>query len=797
MFLFLVPPIYSSRMQQEGIISINDDKSDADVSDDDNYEPAGKKVRVSTASVHNEFVQRKEAIGKWISKCKHCTIKDTIYKHKNSSALLIHLEKKHPAVHKKCVEEDKKEREGRKSQRKEKEIQVKAGSTSSGHTTAAAALFSKKKGGAGAGPLDRYMQTGKQILPGWKQEKIIKKYAYWLGASGLPISAITEDSNFKDFITEINPDVKLPSRGKVMKDCSSLSEEVQARMKSAFENAKKVSVTVDIWSSTKCKNSYLGLTVHLFNHGTMKRESYRIACRKFDCAHTGENIARKIDSIMLEYGIQAKVFYCLSDNGSNMKKGLRLISEDSEVLEEELDDDCWDAWDDRFESEETEEGDEGSDSESEDLINNNNQEEEEEGVNRQLSELEQDQDEHRRSFNRVGLKRLGCYPHTFQLAILKSTKKKNNAFGKMLKKTRKFVVKYRRSPKAKAVLQKTQFKKRLLGYCRTRWWTDQVMLKRLCEAMECDQVPSPLEVLADAMDWPIVISERDFQYMKAYTHMMEPLMEKSDQLGAETVSTIHMVYPTLMEVIEHLDDVSRKPLCKALATDLKKNIKYYFNHLIDPLDINFDPIAITATFLSPVHRHILSEEQIKIAEDHIKILLDSYDQSTNTAPEETGEIEVEEEKTITIPGLKFLSKKIIRGNNGSTSDPAAALKRDLDQYQIKSKQVLNKLMQSASHKVGEEGEMKTRNPTDPMDFWVKELLQSETALSSLALDIMAIPASSVPSERLFSISGLLSSGLDEILVNFYFISYISGKLKNIGPGNLEKRVLLKSNKFLN
>jgi hypothetical protein len=80
----------------------------------------------------------------------------------------------------------------------------------------------------------------------------------------------------------------------------------------------------------------------------------------------------------------------------------------------------------------------------------------------------------------------------------------------------------------------------------------------------------------------------------------------------------------------------------------------------------------------------------------------------------------------------------------------------------------------------------------------QELLQSETALSSLALDIMAIPASSVPSERLFSISGLLSSsGLDEILVNFYFISHILGKLQNIGPDNLEKRVLLKSNKFLN
>ena len=211
----------------------------------------------------------------------------------------------------------------------------------------------------------------------------------------------------------------------------------------------------------------------------MKRENYRIACRKFDCAHTGENIARKIDSIMGDYGIQAKVFYCLSDNGSNMKKGLRLISKDSEVLEEELDDDCWDVWDDRFEPEVTEEEvDEVSDSESEDFNNNNLEEEEEKDVDRQLGELEEDQEENRRSFNRAGLKKLGCYPHTFQLAILKSTKKNNNAFGKILKKTRKFVVKYRRSSKAKATL-KTQFKKRILGYCKTRWWTDQVMLKRL------------------------------------------------------------------------------------------------------------------------------------------------------------------------------------------------------------------------------------------------------------------------------------------------------------------------------
>ena len=317
------------------MIAINS-SDDEDISNHDEgdhvSEPPEKKVRVSSAAVHNEFEESKDKTGCWTSKCRHCLIKDKIYKHKNSSALLIHLEKNHPAVHKKCVEDDRKERQSRESVRKDKELQVKSGGSSYGHTTAAQALFSSQKLGMGqqsGGPIDKYMQGIKQSLPGWKQRRINQKFAFWLGASGLPISAVTEDPHFKDFVSEMNPEVKLPSRGKVMKDCSVLCVEVQAKIKSALEKANKVSVTTDIWSSTKCKNSYLGLTVHLFNHDTKRRESYRIACRKFDVSHTGENIARQINSILSEYGVESNVLYCLSEDGGNMKKGLRLISEDS------------------------------------------------------------------------------------------------------------------------------------------------------------------------------------------------------------------------------------------------------------------------------------------------------------------------------------------------------------------------------------------------------------------------------------------------------------------------------------
>ena len=210
------------------------------------------------------------------------------------------------------------------------------------------------------------------------------------------------------------------------------------------------------------------------------------------------------------------------------------------------------------------------------------------------------------------------------------------------------------------------------------------MIQRLCEALQCDQVPGPLEILVDTMEWSqrLVITERDFQYMKAYINMMAPIKEKSDQLGAENVSTIHMIYPTLMEMIAHLDETSKKPLCKALATDMNKNIDFYFSYLMDPFDLNFDPIAITATYLSPVHRHILTEDQINVAEDHIKALLDSYAQASSVVShlQETAGVDAGEEEHHN-PGLKFLSKKITSSTSSQTIDPAAALKRDLNQWQ--------------------------------------------------------------------------------------------------------------------
>ena len=96
-------------------------------------EPPKKKLRVTAAAVHLEFEQQKDNKGVWNSKCKHCSVKETVYKHKNCSALLVHLDRKHPAIHKKCLEEDLKERKERGNTMMGREHQVKIGASSKGH----------------------------------------------------------------------------------------------------------------------------------------------------------------------------------------------------------------------------------------------------------------------------------------------------------------------------------------------------------------------------------------------------------------------------------------------------------------------------------------------------------------------------------------------------------------------------------------------------------------------------------------------------------------------------------------
>ena len=143
---------------------------------------------------------------------------------------------------------------------------------------------------------------------------------------------------------------KAPSRKKLRTLINKLALEVLQKMKTALSQTRKVSVTTDIWSSKGCQNSYLGITTHSV---TRKKENYRISCRLFDCSHTGQNIAKMMKRIFVEFGIQSKISIILSDNASNAIKSVRDLN-GLQPGEEEF-----------FEESDSDADSEGSDSESE------------------------------------------------------------------------------------------------------------------------------------------------------------------------------------------------------------------------------------------------------------------------------------------------------------------------------------------------------------------------------------------------------------------------------------------------
>ena len=129
------------------------------------------------------------------------------------------------------------------------------------------------------------------------------------------------------------------------------------------------------------------------------------------------------------------------------------------------------------------------------------------------------------------------------MVVGKSTNSKFLIFGGTLKKARRFVVKYRTSNKAKALL-KQWFPRRLPGYVTTRWWTDVQMLRVLLEVAECPD--KPLEKLNYAMGWGIQFTAQEIENIRVFVRIMDPMERIFSSLNSEKESTIHLCYPTVL-----------------------------------------------------------------------------------------------------------------------------------------------------------------------------------------------------------------------------------------------------------
>lgn len=596
---------------------------------------------------------------------------------------------------------------------------------------------------------------------------------------------------------------RAPGRSRLTRTLKKIAAEVVEKISDSLCQARRVAITTDIWTTDKCVDSYIGLTAHFVNRKTRKREVYRICCREFNVIHSGLNIARKFQVIFMEYNMETKVFKVLTDNASNMIKAVRDLKElkDGEELEiEEYDTDSSDDDDDFKDSASL---CSGSDSEPEDVDEDTEVSE----VDKFTNDLERLQEDHEEAFKKKNLERLPCIAHKVQLPILRVTSLKKSKFGKLLRKVRRLVKAYNKSGKAKKVLRNTGHKLRLVGFVKTRWWSDVAMVERVVKAAEYPG--NALQKLINKMEWNFEITENDIANLKDYLDIMMPFKTLIERLGGEDRSTIHLVYPSIKELNNHLEELIKNNVQKTFCEALHHEFNNYFKFVLDPEDDSFESFYIIATFLDPFHKGAQDESMTKKAKDCLKQMIKKEmkrGQETEVRDEEVEvmqeDVEEEEEMECYLPGFENLSKSILLKPNPETSnnndhEVDKEIEEDFEKYQMKSEEGLKKAVDKAKIKAanqreslkkeGKDNEAKLVRakvvPEDPLDWWLgqEKKVQWGSILATLAQDILVVPATSVPSERTFSVTGELSKG----------------RFASVKSDTLEKRMLIKCNPSLN
>jgi len=167
----------------------------------------------------------------------------------------------------------------------------------------------------------------------------------------------------------------------------------------------------------------------------------------------------------------------------------------------------------------------------------------------------------------------------------------------------------------------------------------------------------------------------------------------------------------------------------------QSELKYRFRRCTDPGDPGHEPLFLVAALLDPRYKLLLNPVQMETAKNELLKELREAVGKSNSGSSDDGaspQQSSEEPRPKCFCHLsKLLEKKIKEGIEKVTKAPARL--QQLDQYI------------QAVHQLPED--------FDPLQFWIdNESLYP--FLASVAVDVLTIPGSSAPIERVFSTAGL-------------------------------------------
>ena len=539
--------------------------------------------------------------------------------------------------------------------------------------------------------------------------------AIFVGSCNVP-NSLVENEEFRSFVETLDPRYQVPSRVQIGKEIDRVLFDLRGKIQEFLLYAQKISVCTDIWTKKGMTSSYLGITGHFFCRQDQKKHVVTLAVRILPHPHTAEYIRSTLDEVLSEWCIPlTKLKAVITDNGSNMVKAFRNIAS--------ITDD--------------------SDNEEEEL--------EEEEVTGEDVDFVQRELDHETTFE-FYCKRLGCFSHTLQLVLLKFND--GCSFKPLLKKVHGLVSKVNKSSRATEALISLCHKK-LVRDCPTRWSSSYLMLERLL------QVKNSLTAVLDDLGWDN-LAHSEWKLVEGICKLLKPFAVYTSLISAEECSTISSALPVLMEINLHLEDMKKAKEVAKVASLLQSELK---RKCTDPGDESYEPLYIISTMLDPRYKSLLNPIQLDSGKENTLMLLkdsngdSSGSSSVHSGSPASGHQESEDQppkKRSRFSHLsKLLEQKAKEGLQRASKRPHGGL--ELEQY-----------LENVHSYPDEE---------EPLQFWV-EHREMYPALSSLACDILSIPCSSAPVERVFSIAGHATTG----------------RRNRLSDKNLEREIIIRKNK---
>lgn len=343
---------------------------------------------------------------------------------------------------------------------------------------------------------------------------------------------------------------------------------------------------------------------------------------------------------------------------------------------------------------------------------------------------------------------------------------------KLLEKCRNIVRFFKKSTLAMDRLMNEQLKKKKkplkpIQDVATRWNSTLFMLERLLLLYDDDCLTV---ALCNSSNAPNILHLDEILIIREIVSLLKPFEEATNQISGENYVTVSLIIPLVVGIHTSLQNLAATLKCSVTKNLHSKLLASVIKRLF-PYETRIVPRV--ATLLDPRLKKLayLNSENANQAQLYVQKELGYLIQNQKAQAGASQEIRLDP-----TPSTSTAEPSTSTAGAGSTSNLFSFLSQRISASHQTSTTTSDAIISVRQYLESKQLPMRT---TNPIEYWASQS-NFNPALSELATKFLGIPATSVPSERIFSKAGQI----------------ISDRRSNLKPTNVNMLIFLNQNKWL-